>query len=649
MLRAERWHWRRFLLAAVFCVLFGFLVLAQARKIAPLTVVMDDNIRNNPAYFQYAGWAALAAVIVLTFLGIWNGALRKRVQAKTATLEEVIAQMRQSEDKYRSTLLNLSIGVAVYDAPERIVLFNQTFLRLFGWDEAHVSDTRWRNERKIVDSDGKRLPKELDPVNIVFATKQPLHDLTIGIEHLSTNETVWVRVDAFPQLWDDGTIRQVVVTFVDSSGRILAEKALAASEEKFSKAFRYSADVIGIATLEDGRFVEVNDTFVNALEYDPEEVLGHTSLEFSLWNDAQQRLRMLQDLQLRRAVKRLEVTWCKKNGDKREGLFSGEVIDIGGVDYILFVWHDITELKTAGEELKQANEELEKKVELRTQDLVRMNQELKRLNREMRENIETLRTTQDQLIQSEKMASLGSLVAGMAHEINTPIGIGVTAASHLQKQVRSFARQFETRTLKRRELVDFLSECDETATITANNLERASQLIQSFKQISTDQSSEERRVFRVKLYLGEILLSLRPRLKNTRHTIRVDCDDEMEIDGYPGAFSQMITNLLMNSLLHAYEETDEGTISIRLALTEDEIYLYYTDDGRGMEPEVADRIFDPFFTTRRGEGGTGLGLYIVYNIVSQQFGGKIQCFSEKGRGTKFVICFPQRKENSDEG
>ncbi len=187
-------------------------------------------------------------------------------------------------------------------------------------------------------------------------------------------------------------------------------------------------------------------------------------------------------------------------------------------------------------------------------------------------------------------------------------------------------------------------ECNEASTIIFNNLERASRLIRSFKQVSADQHSEAKRVFRIKPYLEEILLSLQPKLKKTNHKVRIQCDEHLEMDGYPGAFSQVITNLVVNSLLHAYGEEDQGCIAIQVELKDKQFYLRYSDDGKGIDAKVANRIFDPFFTTKRGDGGTGLGLYVVYNIVTQQFGGTIECVSNQGRGTTFTICFPQRKE-----
>ena len=306
---------------------------------------------------------------------------------------------------------------------------------------------------------------------------------------------------------------------------------------------------------------------------------------------------------------------------------------------------NITEINDANHALRQVHDQLEDKVELRTQDLLVMNQELQSVNLESKQNLEKLQQAQAYLVESEKMASLGNLVAGISHEINTPIGVGVTAVSHLQVITKEFSQLYKNGGLSRQNLTDYLAESDEAVAIIFSNLERASQLIRSFKQVSVDQSNEAMRVFNVKQYLGEILLSLHPSLKRTHHKITVNCGDNLEMNSFPGAFAQVITNFIMNSLIHAYDPDDAGEIVI--TIVEDDksrVRLTYSDDGKGMEKAVMDKIFEPFFTTKRGMGGTGLGLSILYNIVKQQFGGTIECISELGKGTMFIIDFPLGKE-----
>jgi PAS domain S-box-containing protein len=263
---------------------------------------------------------------------------------------------------------------------------------------------------------------------------------------------------------------------------------------------------------------------------------------------------------------------------------------------------------------------------------------------------QALRQAQQDLIQAEKMASLGSLVAGVAHEINTPLGNTLTASSHLQDKVAELSAMLEEGRLRRSDLIAFVALLTETTGLMVTNCERAAELVQSFKQVAVDQTSGERRRFDFKRYIEEILLSLRPRLRKTGHRISVDCPEQLEIDGYPGALSQLLTNFLLNSLMHAYAPDEAGEISIQVRLLPDMltgeqdgiVELRYADDGSGIPPDLLGRIYDPFFTTRRGSGGSGLGLHIVYNLVTGTLRGQIAVESEPGRGTSFTVRFPRR-------
>ena len=254
---------------------------------------------------------------------------------------------------------------------------------------------------------------------------------------------------------------------------------------------------------------------------------------------------------------------------------------------------------------------------------------------------QALRQAQQDLIQAEKMASLGSLVAGVAHEINTPLGNTLTASSHLYDKVTELATMLEENRLRRSDLVAFVGLLTETTRLMVTNCERAAELVQSFKQVAVDQTSGERRRFDLKQYIDEVLLSLRPRLRKTGHRIAVECPENLEIDGYPGAVSQLLTNFLLNSVMHAYDAGQAGAIAIRVRRLEDGLVeLTYTDDGKGIPPELLGRIYDPFFTTRRGTGGSGLGLHIVYNLVTGTLRGQIAVQSEPGHGTCFTVRFP---------
>lgn len=258
----------------------------------------------------------------------------------------------------------------------------------------------------------------------------------------------------------------------------------------------------------------------------------------------------------------------------------------------------------------------------------------------LQQEIEDRKRTEQQLVQSEKMAALGDLVAGVAHEINTPLGIGVTGISYLNDATNAFKKRFTAGEATKTDLEKFLEDCEEACQVTLSNLNRAAKLVAGFKQIAVDQSSDEKRIFNIKQYIDEILFSLYPRIKKTRHTVNVNVPEDLEINSYPGAFSQILTNLVINSLLHGFEGIQAGQITITVKEEDHSIILWYEDNGKGMTKELQKRIFDPFFTTKRGSGGTGLGMHLVFNLVNKKLNGEISCTSTVGEGTAFTITVP---------
>ncbi len=285
----------------------------------------------------------------------------------------------------------------------------------------------------------------------------------------------------------------------------------------------------------------------------------------------------------------------------------------------------------------QLNKELEDKVNQRTEALRESNQELL-------STLETLHQYQGQLVESEKMASLGDMVAGVAHEVNTPIGLGVTASSLLYDKLTEIKQAFENKTLKSSQLKRFLEDGSENLNIIMRNLKRAADLITSFKQVAVDQSSAEQRRFKFKDLLNEVILTLAPQFRNTPYQIEVDCPDNLEVISKPGSINQILVNLIVNSLIHGFENRDHGIISISVIDLNNQIHIHYKDDGIGISPEVKTKIFDPFITTKRGAGGSGLGMHLVYNLVTQALGGTISFESELNQGVVFNIYFPYTKE-----
>ncbi len=266
--------------------------------------------------------------------------------------------------------------------------------------------------------------------------------------------------------------------------------------------------------------------------------------------------------------------------------------------------------------------------------------ELRREHAKSTYAFQELQRTQASLVQAEKMASLGGLVAGVAHEINTPVGIAVTSASFLLEESRKLDTELAAGQIRKSAVTQFIATALESSQLVLSNLERAANLVQGFKQVAVDETSDSRRVFDLQQYIGEVLASLRPRFKKTAITVQLECAANIAMDTFPGSLAQVLTNLLMNSLIHAFDADDSGTITIKAARDGDRVWIECCDNGKGISPEHLPQIFDPFFTTKRGHGGTGLGLHIVYNIVTQRLGGDIQVASQPGSGTCFTIRLP---------
>ncbi|MGB4661049.1 MAG: ATP-binding protein, partial [Mobilitalea sp.] len=291
------------------------------------------------------------------------------------------------------------------------------------------------------------------------------------------------------------------------------------------------------------------------------------------------------------------------------------------------------ELKDANQDLSALNEELS----AMNESLMAMNEEVQAMNEELADTNEKLVTMKEFLVESEKMAALGGLVAGVAHEVNTPLGIGLTAASHLSDISTELLMKHQKRPLEDEDIVSYLEDIDKASQIIFKNLNRAAHLIQSFKKLSVDQSTEPKREFELGAYIDEILLSLSPFIKKTQIKIITNYQEDITINGYPGSIAQVITNLVMNALKHAYHPGDTGEIHIETMRHNSMVRIVFSDDGAGMEEQTLSKIYEPFFTTNRSTGGTGLGLSVVYSIVTQQYEGSINCSSILGKGTTFKI------------
>lgn len=281
----------------------------------------------------------------------------------------------------------------------------------------------------------------------------------------------------------------------------------------------------------------------------------------------------------------------------------------------------------------QQNNNLTEKVNARTNALKQSNQELL-------STLEKLHQFQGHLVETEKMASLGEMVAGIAHEVNTPIGLGVTASTLLADRLDEITRSFEEKTLKSSQLKKFLIEGEENIGIIYRNLERAAKLISNFKKVAVDQSSADIRQFNISELLEEIMLSLKAKIEQKNVKIILECPSNIIIESKPGPIHQILTNLIINSIIHGFEDRENGVIDISISYLGEQLHITYQDNGIGIDESIKSRVFDPFTTTKRGSGGSGLGLHLVFNLVTQALNGHIDFKSNEDRGTLFNLTFP---------
>lgn len=258
------------------------------------------------------------------------------------------------------------------------------------------------------------------------------------------------------------------------------------------------------------------------------------------------------------------------------------------------------------------------------------------------EQYAALEHTKDSLVRSERLSSLGGLVAGVAHEINTPVGVSLSAATLLQERVAQFGALLDKGNIRRSDLSMFFNDCRESGDIMSRNLERAAELIRSFKRVAVDQASDQMRDFELAQTVREITLSLMPGFRHSNLSIHEECQAGPLCQGYPGAIAQVVTNLIQNAQMHAFDAGCAGVITVRAARVDRDraIEIQVEDDGKGMDADTLDKIFEPFFTTRRNQGGTGLGLHIVHNLVTGPLQGRIAVTSAPGAGTRFTVVIP---------
>lgn len=494
----------------------------------------------------------------------------------------------EKETTIRNVILSsLSPGISLFDRDLKLVVCNERFLELldfpqkFGEPGTPISDlfryNALRGEYGEVDVE----KAVADRVKLA-ETFQP-HTFHRQLNDGKTIEITGVPVEI-----------GFVTTYSDVTELVEAHEKSEQTAIKLKEILNSSPIGMGISRVSDGTILEINTTAAKLFGHEsPDDILGQSARD--RWVSLEQRGDFVASFKKKGSVTSKEIQLSNLDGDIFDCYLSWNEIKHDDEDCILFWMYDITKQKQA----------------------------------------------QRQLFESEKLASLGGLVAGVAHEINTPIGIGVTATSHLAEEIGACEAALNSGQLSKARLERLFSSANTAHNIILSNLQSAATLVQNFKLVSVDQTSEEARNIQFADYIESILLSLHPKTKKAGVDISLDCQQDCSLYTYPGAISQILTNLITNSIIHGFDGIKGGEISINVSGHADEgIEIHYHDNGKGIPEEFLTKVMNPFFTTKRGQGGSGLGLSIVHNIVTQSLKGNIDIKSVPGEGTMFYITIP---------
>ncbi|HZR89712.1 MAG TPA: PAS domain S-box protein [Bradyrhizobium sp.] len=432
-----------------------------------------------------------------------------------------------------------------------------------------------------------------------------------GILWLSDSATV-VRDEHGEVVRYEGTVR-------DITDQKRAEDAIAEGRRLLQQVIDTVPAVINVKD-RDLRYVLMNRYMAGIFSVDPSEAIGRTTSELmSRYGAAKTDENDKEVLRTRQGLGFYEEEYLDSKGNMRHWLVNKlPLLDAEGeIERIVTVALDIGERKRGEQEMRKARDAAETA-------------------------LRNLRETQASLIEAEKLAALGRLVAGVAHEVNNPVGISLTVASALERKAANFADEVARGELRRSSLNDFLATSRDAASQLVGNLNRAAELIQSFKQVAADRNYSDQRSFDLADLTEQVVLSLRPGMRKHNLTLQVDCQPNLMMNSYPGPYGQVLTNLFLNAVAHAFPDGRPGVIEISARESgKDNVEIIFADNGIGMSLDVRRRAFDPFFTTRRDQGGTGLGLHIVYSIVTSRLGGRLDLDSEPGGGTRIQMILPR--------
>lgn len=417
---------------------------------------------------------------------------------------------------------------------------------------------------------------------------------------------------------------------LELEGRKQVEAELLISQAKFAGIFDASPIAMTVSHMGgDFTILDVNAAWTRAFGRDRETVMGTNGERNGMWKSLEVRSKILARIDAEGEITRMPA-WMVRGRDLPDMLceISGRVLQIGAYPLLIMAYEDVTHRHQYEADILQLNATLEQRVVERTQELS--------------DALAQLTTAKDELVRSEKLSALGALVAGVAHELNTPIGNSLTVASTLEAHTQAFVDGI-SKGLTRSRLENFVQTNLQGTEILVRSLQHAAELIASFKQVAVDQTSANRRSFDLRTTIAEILMTLGPTLRKSSHKVEHQIPPDILMTSYPGPLGQIITNLVHNALLHAFEGRDNGQITIvanTSSTTDGWVEITVRDNGAGIPAEHLGKVFDPFFTTKFGKGGSGLGLNIVYNLATTILGGRVRVESTLGQGTCFVLELP---------
>jgi len=525
-----------------------------------------------------------------------------------------LAEQRLAEESYRKLFETSIDGIYVTTPGGKLLNANPALARIMGYDRpeqliesiddvaqnVYVNPAAREEFQRLMQRDG-----------MVREFEYQVRQRGGGILWLSDSATA-VRDEKGEVTRYEGTVR-------DITDQKRAEDAIAEGRRLLQQVIDTVPAVINVKDNQ-LRYVLMNRYMSGIFGIEPEDAIGRTTTELMSRYGAQKTDEF--DKRVLEGGMQLgfyEDEYVDSKGQMRQWLVNKlPLLDTDGkVDKIVSVALDIGERKRSELEMRKARDAAETA-------------------------LRNLRDTQASLIEAEKLAALGRLVAGVAHEVNNPVGISLTVASALDRKTANFAAEVERGDLRRSSLNEFLGTSRDASAQLVANLNRAAELIQSFKQVAADRNYSDQRTFDLDDLTEQVVLSLRPGLRKRNLMLNVECQPNLVMTSYPGPYGQVLTNLFLNAVAHAFPDGRSGVVDIKVRESgKDNVEIIFSDNGCGMSLDVRRRAFDPFFTTRRDQGGTGLGLHIVYSIVTNRLGGRLDLDSEPGGGTRIQIILPR--------